>query len=172
MTSIYAQVRRREVTEDLAQECFIKAYSALGTLREPSRFAGWLRKIAANTASDWLRTRHSEVNLDLLTAAGAEPTAPRTVPGQALEDGEEEDSVLKALAELRPDYREIVVLKHVENRSYREIADLLGMSVTAVGEKLSRVRSLLRNRLKGRFGPERLEPNGRGGRSRTTQADR
>jgi len=68
-----------------------------------------------------------------------------------MEEAEEEDAILSALAELREDYREIVVLKHLENYSYREIAEMLGMSVTAVGEKLSRVRSLLRKKLKGRL---------------------
>jgi RNA polymerase sigma-70 factor (ECF subfamily) len=151
MASIYAAVRRRDVAEDLAQECFIKAYSALGELREPVRFAGWLRTIAAHTAADWLRARRSEVNLDRLTEAGAEPCAPQFRPGERMEDAEEEDAVISALAELREDYREIVVLKHLENYSYREIGEMLGMSVTAVGEKLSRVRSLLRKKLKGRI---------------------
>lgn len=151
MASIYASVRRREVAEDLAQECFIKAYAALGELREPARFAGWLRTIAAHTAADWLRARRSEVNLDKLTERGAEPSAPPVRPGEGMEDAEEEDVILSALAELREDYREIVVLKHLENYSYREIAEMLGMSVTAVGEKLSRVRALLKKKLQGRL---------------------
>ncbi len=151
IASVYAAVRRREVSEDLAQECFIKAYAALGELREPARFAGWLRTIAAHTAADWLRARRSEVNLDKLTEAGAEPCAPLVRPGEGLEDAEEEDVILRALAELREDYREIVVLKHLEGYSYRKIAEMLGMSVTAVGEKLSRVRTLLKKRLKNRL---------------------
>jgi RNA polymerase sigma-70 factor, ECF subfamily len=151
MASIYASVRRREVAEDLAQECFIKAYSALGELREPARFAGWLRTIAAHTAADWLRARRSEVNLDKLTEVGAEPCAPQVQPGEGLEEAEEEDAILGALAQLREDYREIVVLKHLEGYSYRQIAEMLGMSVTAVGEKLSRVRTLLKKKLQGRI---------------------
>ena len=151
MASIYGAVRRREVAEDLAQECFIKAYAALGELREPARFAGWLRTIAAHTAADWLRARRSEVNLDKLAEAGAEPSAPAGRLGGAIEDAEEEDALLGALAELRDDYREIVVLKHLENYSYREIAEMLGMSITGVGEKLSRVRSMLKRKLKGKL---------------------
>ncbi len=153
MASIYASVRRREVAEDLAQECFIKAYSALGELREPARFAGWLRTIAAHTAADWLRARRSEVNLDKLAEAGAEPCAPEIRPGEGLEAAEEEDAILRVLAQLRDDYREIVVLKHLEGYSYRQIAEMLGMSVTAVGEKLSRVRALLKKKLQDRIEP-------------------
>ena len=148
MAAIYASVRRLEVSEDLAQECFIKAFAALDELREPERFGAWLRTIAGHTAADWLRARHSEVNIDKLTEAGAEPSAPHEPPGLRLEDAEEENAVLTALADLREDYREIIILKHVENYSYRQIADMLGMSVTAVGEKLSRVRGLLKKKLK------------------------
>jgi RNA polymerase sigma-70 factor (ECF subfamily) len=148
MAAIYASVRRLEVSEDLAQECFIKAFAALDELREPERFGAWLRTIAGHTAADWLRARHSEVNIDKLTEAGAEPSAPAPPPGAHLEDAEEENAVLAALAGLREDYREIIILKHVENYSYREIAEQLGMSVTAVGEKLSRVRGLLKKKLK------------------------
>jgi RNA polymerase sigma-70 factor (ECF subfamily) len=151
ITSIYAVVRRREVAEDLAQECFIKAFAALGELRDPARFGGWLKTIASHTAADWLRARKSEVNLDKLREAGAEPCAPPVRPGEGIEDAEEEDAILTALSELREDYREIVVLKHLENYSYREIGELLGMSVTAVGEKLSRVRTMLRRKLKDRI---------------------
>jgi RNA polymerase sigma-70 factor (ECF subfamily) len=149
MAAIYASVRRLEVSEDLAQECFIKAFAALDELREPERFGAWLRTIAGHTAADWLRARRSEVNIDKLTEAGAEPSAPHAPPGLHLEDAEEENAVLVALAGLREDYREIIILKHVENYSYREIAEMLGMSVTAVGEKLSRVRALLKKKLKG-----------------------
>jgi RNA polymerase sigma-70 factor (ECF subfamily) len=151
IASIYSAVRRREVAEDLAQECFIKAYSALGELREPARFAGWLRTIAAHTAADWLRARRSEVNLDKLAEAGAEPCAPQARLGADIEDAEEEDAVLRALSELREDYREIVILKHLGNYSYREIAEMLGMSVTGVGEKLSRVRAILKKKLRDRL---------------------
>jgi len=66
----------------------------------------------------------------------------------SLDDGFER---VASLSELREDYREIVVLKHLENYSYREIGELLGMSVTAVGEKLSRVRTMLRRKLKDRI---------------------
>jgi RNA polymerase sigma-70 factor (ECF subfamily) len=151
MAAIYASVRRLDVSEDLAQECFIKAFAGLDELREPERFAGWLRTIAGHTAADWLRARHSEVNIDKLAEAGAEPSAPHAPPGSHLEAAEEENAVLAALAGLREDYREIIILKHVENYSYREIAEMLDMSVTAVGEKLSRVRGLLKKKLKDQF---------------------
>jgi RNA polymerase sigma-70 factor (ECF subfamily) len=150
--AVYATVRRLDVVEDLAQEVFIKAFGALEELREPARFAGWIRIIAVHAATDWLRGHRSEVHLDKLAEDGVEISAPAAVPGGAIEDAEERNAVLSALAGLREDYREIVILKHLEGYSYREIADMLGMSVTAVGEKLSRVRALLRKKLKRQLG--------------------
>ncbi len=148
MAVVYPAVRRREVAEDLAQECFIKAYFGLRDLREPEKFVGWLRRIASHTATDWLRGKRSEIYLEKLAEAGIEPSAPEVGPGNALEDEEEHNVVLKALEELREDYRDIIVMKHLENRSYRYIANALGMSITAVGEKLSRVRALLKDKLR------------------------
>jgi RNA polymerase sigma-70 factor (ECF subfamily) len=58
-----------------------------------------------------------------------------------------EEALFAALNALRADYREIFILKHVDNLSYKEIAELLGMTVSAVGEKLYRVRTMVREKL-------------------------
>lgn len=150
VAAILGSVRRGDMVEDLAQECFIKAYAAIGELRQPERFPGWLRQIARHTAADWQRGHRSELRLGDVAEGGAFPAAPAPSPGAGLEDAEEEDAVLAAIAGLREDYREILLLKHLENRSYRQIARMLGMSVSAVGEKLSRVRGLLKKQLKGK----------------------
>jgi RNA polymerase sigma-70 factor (ECF subfamily) len=137
-----------QAAEDVAQESFIKAYSALGTLAEPDRFGGWLLTIVQHTALDLLRSRKDNPSLENMREQGFE--APRPTRGLQLEkiaDREEEARVLEALADLRDDYREIIVLKHVEKLSYKTIADRLGMTVSSVGEKLSRVRGLLKQRI-------------------------
>ena len=54
---------------------------------------------------------------------------------------------MSVLESLRRDYREIFVMKHIDNLSYKEISQILGMTVSAVGEKLYRVRSLIRDKL-------------------------
>jgi RNA polymerase sigma-70 factor (ECF subfamily) len=57
------------------------------------------------------------------------------------------DNLQQVLGSLRQDYREIFIMKHIDNLSYKEIAELLDMTVSAVGEKLYRVRALMRERL-------------------------
>jgi RNA polymerase sigma-70 factor (ECF subfamily) len=144
----FSIVGNYQAAEDITQEAFLKAFSALAELEEPQKFGGWLLTIIQHTALDHRRAQHENMSLETMREQGFE--APRPTRGRLLEKmltREEELRVLEALGKLREDYREIIVLKHVEELSYKDIADRLGMSVSAVGEKLSRVRSLLKRRL-------------------------
>jgi len=137
-----------QAAEDVTQEAFIKAYAALKDLAEPHKYGVWLLRIVQHTALDHLRGRKDGISLETMKDQGYE--APRQTKGlqiEKLENREEELRVLEALGELRPDYCEIIVLKHLEGLSYKEIAERLEMSVSAVGEKLSRVRGMLKRSL-------------------------
>ena len=135
--------------EDLAQETFIKAFSSLNGLKERDKFSAWLFTILRHTALDFLRSNRDMVSLETLLDDGFEPGEDGERPsGTAVLEAHEEDMrTLEALRGLRDDYREVIVLKHVEKLSYKEISKRLNMSVSAVGEKLSRVRALLKRRL-------------------------
>ena len=142
-------VRDYQHAEDLAQDSFLKAYSFLTDLQEPEKFGGWVLTILRHTALDFLRARKDAVSLETLQQDGFEPRDPAQRDPQivAVESHEDELRVLEALQSLREDYREIIILKHVERLSYKEIADRVNMTVSGVGEKLSRVRALLKQRL-------------------------
>lgn len=144
----YNRVGDFQLAEDLAQDTFIKAYNSLETLKEPNKFTSWLLVIARHTCMDWLRASKDAVSLEGLREAGYEP-APNTVARtlEQITEAELEARILQEIQELREDYREIIVMKHIDNLSYRQIGELLGMSVSAVGEKLSRIRQILRKRL-------------------------
>ena len=141
-------VQDYQAAEDIAQDALVKAFNALKDLEDPQRFAGWLLTIVQHTALDFVRARREGMSLETLKEQGFE--APRDTRGlqlEKMEEREEDLKVLEAMGELRDDYREILILKHVEGLSYREIAERLEMTVSAVGEKLSRVRGLLKRRL-------------------------
>lgn len=142
-------VRDYQHAEDLAQDSFLKAYSFLTDLQEPEKFGGWVLTILRHTALDFLRAKKDAVSLETLQQDGFEPRDPAQADPQiaAVESHEDELRVLEALQSLREDYREIIILKHVERLSYKEIADRVNMTVSGVGEKLSRVRALLKQRL-------------------------
>ena len=143
----YGVTGEMSTAEDAAQEGFIRAFQALDKLDNQARFLPWLRTIIKNAATDLLRRKQRMVSLDELSEAGFDP-GDTTVEEPVEELGEEERLAVmhKIINSLRPDYREIVVLRYAQDMSYKDIADALDMKVSAVGEKLSRVRSLLREK--------------------------
>lgn len=145
---IYNRIQDYHLAEDLAQDAFCKAYASLASLISPEKFGSWLLVIARHTCMDWLRTSRQAVSLDDLREAGHEPVA-HSNPGvvDAAMDAEIDRLILEEIQRLRPDYRDIIVMKHIDKLSYKQIAELLGMTVSAVGEKLSRIRQILRKRL-------------------------
>ena len=157
-----AIVKDFQNAEDLAQDAFIKAYHSLSDLKEPEKYGGWICTILRHTCLDFLRSGRPTVSLEVLQEEGFEPSHEDHERGVAvLESHEEEARTLDALINLREDYREIIILKHVEKMSYKNIAKRLNMSVSAVGEKLSRVRALLKRRLeKQQIKPRRGDGDG------------
>ncbi len=130
-------VKDEHVAEDVAQEAFIRAHRSFDGLRDPARVKTWLYSLTRNAAIDWLRAHRRKV-LPLEEAAEVPQPAPR--PGTREEQAA---VVMAALEALREDYREIILMRYFDGLSYREIADALGMTVGAVGEKLSRVRDMI-----------------------------
>lgn len=133
----YAYCRDRVAAEDVAQEAFLKAFRSADGLREPPRMKTWLYSIARFTAIDWVRKNRREKVGPVPERAEA-PPPPEDRAGR----------ILSILHRLKDDYREIMMLRYVKGLSYAEIARLTGATVTAVGEKLHRVRDLVRERLK------------------------
>lgn len=135
---------------DIVQEAFIKAHFSLGALHETSKFKSWLYGIVRTTAVDHLRRRKFRtVSLDEVADPGGAAAGKESVlPFTRMETAETSDRVLKAVAELPEQYREAVVLKHVENLSYREIARLTGATESAVESRLFRARQMLKEKLK------------------------
>lgn len=135
--------------EDLAQDTFVQAYQSISGLRDAARFKVWLLRIARNKCIDYIRRNTRQLSLDqdreIWRKASLRTVEPAPTEG---ENGHfTEEQLLTVLNGLREDYREIFVMKHIDNLSYREISELLGMTVSAVGEKLYRVRSIIRERL-------------------------
>jgi RNA polymerase sigma-70 factor (ECF subfamily) len=142
----YNYVGNFSTAEDIAQETFAQAFQSLTSLRNGSLFKIWLLKIARNKCIDAIRRNPRWVSLDHHKELQRE-ISQKSVPEQDEGAEFEVEDLLAALASLRADYREIFVMKHIDNLSYREISNVLGMTVSAVGEKLYRVRIMLREKL-------------------------
>ncbi len=154
---IYRMVRDRALAEDLAQETFIKVLNALDTYRPEFKFSSWVFKIANNSAIDQLRRRELEtLSLDgapdAKTAEEVEATALQAVAGgesplAEMESRELGSEIEQAIARLRPEYRTAILLRHVEGRSYEEIADVMDLPLGTVKTYIHRARLELREHL-------------------------
>jgi RNA polymerase sigma-70 factor, ECF subfamily len=144
----YAMVREREKARDLAQEAFLEAYGALRSLREVARFGAWLVGIARRRCIYHIRRERRRARA-LAARAEVPREAPLTPAGEMVRS-DEEARLLEALGGLGRRYREVLVLRHFEGKSYAEIAELLEISVATVEKRLTRARSKLREMLKDR----------------------
>jgi RNA polymerase sigma-70 factor (ECF subfamily) len=144
-------VRDREVAEDLSQDAFVKAFTRLETYRpEQGKFSNWLFKIAHNTSLDHLRrgtldTVPLEPREDDEGAGlhGVVADTRQTSPLEAAVAGDLAEAVDEALDRLRPEYREVIVLRAQEDRSYEEIADITGLPLGTVKTYIHRARKEL-----------------------------
>jgi RNA polymerase sigma-70 factor (ECF subfamily) len=154
---VFRMVRDRDTAEDLAQESFIKVLNNIDRYRPEFKFSSWLFKIANNVAIDHLRKRTVDtVSLEgsryATTTAEAESTAiPVASKDQsALEEMESRElggAIERAVAALRPEYRACILLRHVEDRSYEEIAATLDLPLGTVKTYIHRARHELRKAL-------------------------
>ena len=156
---IFRMVRDRETAEDLAQETFIKILNHIDRYRPEFKFSSWLFKIANNLTIDHLRKRQLKtISMDgsphAATAAEVEAsTFDVEARGEsALEEMESKElggAIEKAIAKLRPEYRACILLRHVEDRSYEEIAATLDLPLGTVKTYIHRARHELREALAG-----------------------
>lgn len=154
---IYRMVRDRETAEDLAQETFVKVLNHIDRYRPEFKFSSWLFKIANNVTIDHLRKRQLDtVSIDgsphAATAAEAEATslnlaARGETPLDEMEAKELGSAIERAIAGLRPEYRACIMLRHVEGRSYEEIAATLDLPLGTVKTYIHRARHELRESL-------------------------
>ncbi|HEX2163745.1 MAG TPA: sigma-70 family RNA polymerase sigma factor [Thermoanaerobaculia bacterium] len=162
---IVRMVRDRSLAEDLTQETFVKAYRNLAAYDAERKLSSWLFKIAHNATIDHLRRREVEtVPLDASPDDEERPgldrrLADRTArgPDLAVGRGELARALEAAVAELRPEYREVVLMRFAEDLSYQEIALATGLPLGTVKTHLHRARKELVAALAARgFGAEGL----------------
>lgn len=144
---VYRMVRQREEAEELASEAFFKAFRALPGFDPAQPFSSWIFKIASNLSIDWLRRRKMETSsLDEEGSVWELPDE-RPTAEDVLEKKQTMRVVEEAIGRLAPDYRAVVLLRHQEERSYEEIADILGLPLGTVKIRLFRAREELKKRL-------------------------
>jgi RNA polymerase sigma-70 factor (ECF subfamily) len=154
---IFRMVRESATAEDLAQDTFIKVLNHIDKYRPEFKLSSWLFKIANNVAIDHLRRRQiATISMSgsphAGTAAEVEATSFDIASDDesALDEMESKElgsAIEKAIARLRPEYRSCILLRHVEGRSYEEIAATLDLPLGTVKTYIHRARHQLRESL-------------------------
>lgn len=134
-----------DAAADAMQEAFIRAYDALATCRDPDRFGAWFFRILQNQCRTARGRPRETDDLDAVQIASTERADSAT-------DRAELAALLDAaLASLTAEQREAFVMKHVEGRSYEEMAGLLGVGADALKMRVHRARDALKEILGGRL---------------------
>jgi RNA polymerase sigma-70 factor, ECF subfamily len=151
---VFRMVRDRETAEDLSQETFIKVLNNLDRYSPEFKFSSWLFKIANNLTIDHLRRRRVDtISIegapDAVTAESAKATSIAVVsasesPLEELESRELGTAIERAIGKLRPEYRACIMLRHVEDKSYEEIAEIVKLPLGTVKTYIHRARHELR----------------------------
>jgi RNA polymerase sigma-70 factor (ECF subfamily) len=149
-----ALIKNEAEAEDIAQEAILRAYRKLASFRGDARFSTWLIAITLNEARTRLR-EEKRAQFDSLddrnTTTGdytpAALTDWREVPSEALERQEIRLLMRQAVDELPTPFREVVVLRDIEELSVNETAESLGISIALVKVRLHRARLLLQKKL-------------------------
>jgi len=121
--------------EDIAQEAFIKAYESLSTLKDKAKFGNWLRVITLNLCKMWLRRSSLELPL---------PSEFGLVKEDISSSDELQESVFSALSALPSKNQVVIALFYLDDLSYKEIGDFLGLPVSTVQSRLQRARQQLK----------------------------
>jgi RNA polymerase sigma-70 factor, ECF subfamily len=140
-------LRDPALAEDLTQETFLKAYRHLRSFDPRFKFSNWILRIAHNTGIDAIRRRGpQEVSLDepisddggRLDATLVDPRNPTASDIANRQDAAR--ALERAMARLRPEYRQLVVLRYQEELSYEDIVEITGLPLGTVKSHLHRAR--------------------------------
>jgi RNA polymerase sigma-70 factor (ECF subfamily) len=132
-------VQDRALAEDLAQEAFARAFERLSTYDQQRRFVSWFFQILHNVTIDYLR-RKGPTTVSLDDSVEAAARAPGDLPDAQAEQAALARAVDAALDRIRPEYREVVVLRYREDLSVQEIADIMRVPAGTVKTYLYRAR--------------------------------
>ena len=155
---ILRTINDTEEALDLTQETFVNAYRSFGSFRGECKIHTWLCQIAINQCKNRFRQRDRRravegPSLDATTPGAEDPNQRLEIPDweqspqEVLIKKETYRYVLRAIAQLPPEYREVVTLCDLQQCSYQEIARISGLSLEAVKTRIHRGRLMLRRKI-------------------------
>jgi RNA polymerase sigma-70 factor (ECF subfamily) len=141
-----------ELTDDVTQDTFTKAFTALPTLERGTKVLPWLYRVASNAGIDHLRRRR---RLQWLRVHKVENTHEEPRVSDGTHELGEREHIQAILRKLPPENAVALLLHAVEGYSYKEIADIQGSTLTAVRSRIARARAAFRKDWDATKGPTR-----------------
>jgi len=154
---IYNMVHNEQDAWDLAQESFVKAWKSIKRFRRHSSFYTWIYRIVMNVTIDWLRKKQIkgagtefDDTVQMKQIDPASRTVPKAdpLPHERMEQTEIRGKIDKAISQLSPEHRAVILMKEIEDMQYHEIAESLGCSIGTVMSRLFYARKKLQNSLR------------------------
>jgi RNA polymerase sigma-70 factor (ECF subfamily) len=154
-TAAFSILRNEADAEEVSQEAVVKAFTNLARFRSESKFSTWLIQITVNEARMRLRKdrRAMYESLEGGTQTDDGDYVPRDfadwreIPSEALQRSELKAALRRAIEALPPKYREVLILRDVQDLSIKETAQALGLTEASVKTRLLRARLQLRDAL-------------------------
>lgn len=145
---VYRMLNNYDASLDVTQEVFIKVYNSLHRYSSEYKFSTWLYRIAHNAAIDYMRKNSvSQQSLETENADGTfqlQIESPRPTPEQERERTEWRKEIETVIACLPAVYRELILLRHAQDLSYDEIAEITNLPLGTVKNRLFRAREMMR----------------------------
>ncbi|MCL1792856.1 MAG: sigma-70 family RNA polymerase sigma factor [Oscillospiraceae bacterium] len=146
-----SKLNNRENARDISQECFLRAYKMLAGYRTDSAFSTWIYRICQNLIFDFYRKEKKIKTVSL--SSSDEYGEPREIqlpdfagdPSERLIRAEKIKKIREIINSLPGDLREIITLRDLNNVSYAQISDMLGLEIGTVKSRLNRAREKLKN---------------------------
>lgn len=148
---VYRMLNDYDASLDVAQEVFIKVYNSLDRYSCDYKFSTWLYRIAHNAAIDHLR--RNSFNAQSLETENGDGTyqlqieSPNPTPEQDRERSEWRAEIEMVVRQLPAAYRDLILLRHSRDMSYDEIAEITGLPLGTVKNRLFRAREMMRGLL-------------------------
>ncbi len=152
MNFVYRFVGDRDICTDVVQDTMIKFYLNKDSYRSFAKFSTWIYTIAGNLAKNELKRRRRRIIFSINNSD--DERSPQIedkmflAPDKAA-DGEIRNEIIqKALLKVKPVYREVVILRDIQDLSYEEISEITGLAIGTVKSRINRGRAQLQKLLK------------------------
>lgn len=151
---VYRMVKDKQEAEDITQETFIKTFKSLPSFNEDYAFSTWIFKIATNNCIDFFRKRKLKTySIDKpiqykTSEIQQEHPDPDLNAEKSILANERSELIKRAINSLPKKYYEAIVLRHQQEKSYEEIAEMLNLPLGTVKARIFRAREMLNKALK------------------------